>query len=70
MKFYKIQKRIFIEKNEGFRRRVYTDTAMSHNPTIGMGFNMNQVNALKEWKIAFDSVIQPNFYDVKIGKTE
>lgn len=31
---------------------------------------MNQVNALKEWKIAFDSVIKPNFYDVKIGKIE
>lgn len=38
MKLYKIQRRIFIEKNEDFRRKVYTDTATSHNPTIGIGF--------------------------------
>ncbi|MDJ1407823.1 MAG: hypothetical protein MRQ13_05670 [Candidatus Midichloria sp.] len=48
IKPYKIQRRIFIEKNEGFE--------------LG--------NALKEWKVAFDSITQPNFYDVKRGEIE
>ncbi|HZY38744.1 MAG TPA: hypothetical protein VFE53_18925, partial [Mucilaginibacter sp.] len=51
----------YILLNEGWRTKCYPDTAAAHNPTIGVGFNLNQPHArfiLKGLGLDYDSVLQ------------
>ena len=57
----------FIKDNEGYKPKVYDDTAKGHFKTIGIGFNMDADGARNDWNKSLSDVSFDDAYNGKIS---